>query len=135
MTNEEAIRRLVDIGRTIKIKTEGDERNYIALEMAVNALQNTQRVENIEKAEECRTLNTEIGKKYVEGLWKPNPQTEKNITIADLDIMTKTVNEKQVEMELTITPDQQQVIVRPWKPMKYTTIYGGDEDDKRDRKQ
>ena len=50
MTTEEAIRRLVDIGRMIKIRTEGDQRNYIALEMAINALQHTQRVETLEKA-------------------------------------------------------------------------------------
>lgn len=41
MSNDEAIRRLTDIGRTIAAKmdqTEGSHRNFIALEMAINAL-------------------------------------------------------------------------------------------------
>lgn len=126
MTNEEAIRRLVDIGRTIKIKTVGDVKNYIALEMAVNALQNAKGVEGPEKAEECKTLNAEIGKKYVEGILWLDERKKTDITISDLKIMAELVKEEQIEIELTITPDQQQVIARPWKPMKYTTHYGTD---------
>ena len=41
MTTDEAIRRLTDIGRTIAAnmdQTEGSHRNFIALEMAINAL-------------------------------------------------------------------------------------------------
>ena len=41
MRVEEAIRRLTNIGRTIAAKmdrTENDNRNFIALEMAINAL-------------------------------------------------------------------------------------------------
>lgn len=126
MTNEEAIRRLTEIGRTIKITTAGDERNYIALEMAVNALQKAQRIELVEKSEEYEAHNTEIGKKLVEGMPKPDGKKKEDITISDLGIMTKAVKEEQIEIELTITPEQQNVIVRPWRPMKYTTIYGDD---------
>ena len=99
MTTEEAIRRLVDIGRMIKIRTEGDQRNYIALEMAINALQHTQRVETLEKAK------------------------KEKITISDLAIITEMAEKKQVEIELTIAPDQQQVVSRPWKPIEWQTSY------------
>ena len=109
MTIDEATNSLVDIGRTIKIKTEGDERNYIALEMAINALQRTQRVETLEKAEE--------------GAPKPEGKKKEDITISDLDIMTELAEKKQVEIELTITPDQQQVVARPWKPLEWQTSY------------
>lgn len=49
MSNEEAIRRLTDIGRTIAAnmdKTEGNCRNFVALEMAINALVEQKRRED-----------------------------------------------------------------------------------------
>ena len=38
MRTEEAVRRLTDISRTILHRTESDARNFIALEMGINAL-------------------------------------------------------------------------------------------------
>lgn len=38
MTNTEAIRRLTDMQRTISIRTENDQRNFDALELALIAL-------------------------------------------------------------------------------------------------
>ena len=40
-----------------------------------------------------------------------------------IKIMTELVEKKQVEIELTITPDQQQVVSRPWKPLEWQTSY------------
>lgn len=38
MRTEEAVRRLTDISRTILHRTENDARNFIAIEMGINAL-------------------------------------------------------------------------------------------------
>ena len=49
---------------------------------------------------------------------------EREITVSDLDIMCRFAEELRVEVELTITPDERQLTVKPWEPMTYTTHYG-----------
>lgn len=56
MRTEEAVRRLTDISRTISPRTESDARNFIALEMGINALivleQERQQLQGIESIKE-----------------------------------------------------------------------------------
>lgn len=119
MTIDEAIRRLVDMGRRMKLKTEGDIRNLLALEMAADTLRRTNRKERMDEkpVAEQKGANSDMRKENI-----------KDITISDLEIMTEFVQKKNVEIEMTITPDQQQMIVRPWKPTKMITSYETEED-------
>lgn len=49
---------------------------------------------------------------------------EREITVSDLDIMCRYAEELKVEVELTITPDERQLTVRPWEPITYSTHCG-----------
>lgn len=42
----------------------------------------------------------------------------------DIDKLVEIVKRDKVEVELTITPDNQTLVVRPWKPFTYACPYG-----------
>lgn len=42
----------------------------------------------------------------------------------DIEKLVYIVKRDKVEVELTITPDNQTVVVRPWKPFTYACPYG-----------
>lgn len=42
----------------------------------------------------------------------------------DIEKMVEIVKRDKVEVELTITPDNQTLVVRPWKPFTYACPYG-----------
>ena len=42
----------------------------------------------------------------------------------DIEKLVYIVKRDKVEVEVTITPDNQTVVVRPWKPFTYTCPYG-----------
>lgn len=116
MTFGEAISRLIGMEAVISPGTVGGVKDFEALEMAISELKHLQNLENA-------------------GIHTDKKTKAKEVTVSDLTIMAEYVNKYKVEIELTISPDEQRMDVKPWKPMKYTTIYGGDEDDKRDSKQ
>ena len=116
MTFGEAISRLIGMEAGIRPGTVGGVKDFKALEMAISELKHLQNLENA-------------------GIHTDKKTKAKEVTVSDLTIMAEYANKYKVEIELTISPDEQRMDVRPWKTMKYTTIYGEDEDDKRDSKQ
>lgn len=49
---------------------------------------------------------------------------EYGIKYDDIEKMVEIVKRDKVEVELTITPDNQTLVVRPWKPFTYACPYG-----------
>lgn len=49
---------------------------------------------------------------------------EYGIKYDDIEKMVEIVKRDKVEVEVTITPDNQPVMVRPWQPFTYTCPVG-----------
>ena len=96
MRIEEASRRIDTTMRTMVPKTEEEAKNQEALHVAT----------------------VELQRALCDQRKKSQEKQKKDITISELDIMADMANKKQVEIELTIDPDQQNVTVRPWKPTR-----------------
>lgn len=43
--------------------------------------------------------------------------------LSDIDELIKRVRTEEVEIEISITPDEERIIINPWKPFKYSCPY------------
>lgn len=75
-----------------------------ALQMAIDALRSVQNDEPLAEAYEKKNKEDHSNK------------TTQELTISDLTIMAEYANKNKIEIELTVTPDKQQMRVRPWDP-------------------
>lgn len=117
MTFGEAINRLIGMEAGIRPGTVGGVKDFAALEMAISELKHLQNLENA-------------------GIHTDKKTKAKEVTVSDLTIMAEYVNKYKVEIELTISPDEQRMDVKPWKPVIYSATYGPEEktggEEKRD---
>lgn len=45
------------------------------------------------------------------------------LKIKDLDEIIKRVVAEQIEIEISVTPDEEKITITPWKPFKYSCPY------------